>query len=71
MAKVLIVEDNVLMRDFLMSSLKQDGFEVDTATSRFRIRRSKYDAVLSDIERPFSLDKFKIRLRLLGLTKAA
>ena len=71
MARVLIVDEDVVLRDFLKSSLKQEGFDVHTASKVSGVRRSDYDAVLADIERPFSLEKLEFRLRLMGLKQIA
>jgi DNA-binding response OmpR family regulator len=71
MARVLIVDDDVVLRDFLKSSLREDGFEVDATSRVSRARQTKYDVVLKDIERPFSLDKLQRQLKLMGLTQAA
>jgi DNA-binding NtrC family response regulator len=71
MAKVLIIDDDVVLRDFLKASLTQDGYDVRTAGSQANVRRDRYDAVLSEIERPFSLDKLQSRLKHLGVTDAA
>ena len=68
MPKVLIIEDDAVLRDFLESSLTQDGFEVRTADSLAAVQHDGYDAVLAEIERPFSLDRFENRLQLMGLT---
>lgn len=71
MAKVLIVDEDAVLREFVESSLAAHGFEVDTAAGVSPAKESRYDAILSDIERPFSLDKLQHRLRLMGLTDAA
>lgn len=70
MAKVLIVDDDAVLRDFLKVSLTRVGYDVQTTDSRASVERDEFDAVLSEIERPFSLDKLQHRLRLMGVTKA-
>ena len=71
MAKVLIVDDDAVLREFLQKSLTRAGYDVRTTDSRACVERAGFDAVLSEIERPFSLDKLQRRLRLMGLTQAA
>ena len=71
MAKVLIVDDDAVLREFLQKSLTRAGYDVRTTDSRASVERAGFDAVLSEIERPFSLDKLQRRLRLMGLTQAA
>lgn len=71
MAKVLIVDDDAVLREFLQKSLKRAGYDVRATDSKASVKRDEFDAVLSEIERPFSLDKLQRRLRLMGLTQAA
>lgn len=70
MAKVLVVDEDEVLRDFLQESLRVAGYDVDVAPSP-DVNTADYDAVLSDIEKPFSLEKLQRRLRLMGLTHAA
>ena len=39
--------------------------------SRGRVRETNYDLVLSDIEKPFSLGKLLLQLKVMGLTEEA
>ncbi|MGB8658287.1 MAG: sigma-54 dependent transcriptional regulator [Candidatus Zixiibacteriota bacterium] len=54
--KVLVVDDDPLLRDFLSETLRRLGFDVDltsTGEEAFeRIRRKDYDVILSDIRMP-------------------
>ena len=67
MAKVLIVDEDAVLRDFVKASLREDGFEVYAASRKPATAASRYDAVLSDLDRPFSLDKLQRQLRRLRL----
>ena len=71
MAKVLIFDDDVVLRDFLKPSLPRDGYDVCATGTRSHYRRASHDAVLADIERPFTLEKLQRRLKMMGLTQAA
>ena len=71
MARVLIVDEDALLRDFLKSCLSRDGHSVTAVKSPREVEAGEYDAVISEIERPFSLDRFQQRLRMMGLTRAA
>ena len=71
MTKVLIVDDDVVLRDFIQSSLTRVGYDVQTIDSHVKMVRDGFEAVVSEIERPFSLDKLKHRLRLMGVTQTA
>ena len=68
MARVLIVDDDDVLCEFLECSLKAEGLDVEAAKEAPG-SRSGYDAVLKDIERPFSLDKLQRRLQLLGVSR--
>jgi CheY-like chemotaxis protein len=69
MSKVLIIDDDAVLREFLEASLADVGHDVQAVGSEAVKSREGFDAVLDEIERPFSLTKFEHRLRLMGLTE--
>jgi len=56
MAKVLVIEDDALLLDFLKESLKREGFEVETANNGNKgvkyAREKRPDIIISDINMP-------------------
>ncbi len=61
--KILLVEDNPDVRDFLKATLESDGFQVFTAANGIKlisnIRIEKPDLILLDIELPW-VDGFEL-----------
>ncbi len=59
-ARILVVDDESSMREFLGIALKRMGYEVDTAESAEKAldtcTRTSYDVVLTDIKMPDGLD---------------
>ncbi len=64
-ARVLVVDDDVMLRDFLENRLTGEGFEVTTAPSPGKDSGTEYDLVLQNIEKPFSLGKLNRKIRSL------
>jgi DNA-binding NtrC family response regulator len=54
--KILVVDDDSLMRDFLSETLNRSGYSVDLASTGEealeKIRKEDYDVILSDIRMP-------------------
>jgi DNA-binding NtrC family response regulator len=54
--KILVVDDDSLMRDFLSETLNRSGYSVDLASTGeealAKIRKEDYDVILSDIRMP-------------------
>ena len=69
LSKVLIIDDDAVLRELLETSLSEVRHDVKTVSNETAESREVLDAVLDEIERPFSLNKLEHRLRLLGLTE--
>src|SRR2546423_11111857 len=56
MAKILVVEDDLFIRDLYRETLKTEGYEVDTAVdgddALVKIKQGTYDLILLDIIMP-------------------
>jgi DNA-binding NtrC family response regulator len=56
MSKILVVDDESLMRDFIVESLLSEGYEVDSAENGLKafdfINNDIYDVVLTDLKMP-------------------
>lgn len=62
--RVLVVDDDAMLRDFLENRLTGEGFEVTTAPSD-EGSGTEYDLVLQNIEKPFSLGQLNRRIRAM------
>ena len=60
--RVLVVDDDVMLRDFLENLLTGEGFEVTTTPKPDEHSGTEYDFVLQNIEKPFSLGKLNRRI---------
>ena len=65
-SRVLVVDDDVMLRDFLANRLSGEGFAVTTAPGPVEGSGTKYDLVLQNIEKPFSLGKLNRRIRAMS-----
>ena len=67
--RVLVVDDDALLRDFLKNRLIGEGFEVHAITGQvpetIRVLQGRYDLVLNNLGRPVSLEKLNKRLNSL------
>ena len=65
-SRVLVVDDDVMLRDFLANRLSGEGFDVTTTPGPVEGSGTKYDLVLQNIEKPFSLGKLNRRIRAMS-----
>lgn len=64
MARILIVDDELQMRDITSQILKNEGHEIDTAADAddaiFKIKNNKYDFLLVDLVLPGKMNGLDI-----------
>lgn len=63
--RVLVVDDDVMLRSFLENRLTGEGYEVTTMPTRETGSGTQYDLVLQNIEKPFKLGKLNSRIRAM------
>ena len=68
--RVLVVDDDAMLRDFLENHLTGEGFEVTTAPTPESESGTEYDLVLQNIEKPFSLGQLNRRIRAMTPRRA-
>ncbi len=61
--RVLILEEDPLLREFLTQRLSGEGYEVDAVSEAAERDRSSFDIVVSHIQKPFQLDRLLARLQ--------
>ena len=67
--RVLVVDDDVFLRDFLKNRLTGEGYDVTvtpTDLPEMPAQVADFDLVLSHIEKPFSLGRLNRTLRTMS-----